>query len=364
MECAVCAWRRWLCKRWRSCCCRCCKASDGRCLAAGAARLLLHCSPPHSPAARARAHLHPQAFYALSGSPTAYSGAPGAAQTDAKLAGGGMALVALAQMRNNARVAVAGSTHMWSDEAWAATGTDRAGKRCGVGCRCCCRERAGKWAACWAEERAQQPALYGSRLAHRASRSGVPGWGTCAAAAHRPQATAVPCPCTPAASLPHPPTLCPLLPSAASLGRVANEAFCQAVSKWAFQERGVLRASNLSHAVLAGAHPGAVRPERYRINDEVEFSVLVQECADGTCGPYKCAWSGCAGLCRAGLGAGELRACRACLICLRALPHPAPAPLLVVPHPFPRADAAAAAAASPRLSPCPPAGRTTCRWSW
>ncbi len=31
----------------------------------------------------------------------------------------------------------------------------------------------------------------------------------------------------------------------------------------------MLRASNLSHRVVSGAHPGAVKPERYRINDEV-----------------------------------------------------------------------------------------------
>lgn len=43
-----------------------------------------------------------------------------------------MGLVALVQLRNNARVAVAGSVDLFSDAAFAATATDRAGKRCAV----------------------------------------------------------------------------------------------------------------------------------------------------------------------------------------------------------------------------------------
>ena len=70
-----------------------------------------------------------QAFLALSGSTTAYSGKTGAGATEAKLAGGNLGLVALAQMRNNARVAVAGSLHMISDAAFAAKATNRDGKR-------------------------------------------------------------------------------------------------------------------------------------------------------------------------------------------------------------------------------------------
>lgn len=62
---------------------------------------------------------------ALGGSPTAYCGKPGAAVTDAKLAGPGMGLVALVQMRNNARVAVAGSLFMFSDAAFQAEATTR-----------------------------------------------------------------------------------------------------------------------------------------------------------------------------------------------------------------------------------------------
>lgn len=140
------------------------------------------------------------AFLALAGSPTAYAGKPGAAQTDAKLAGDNLGLVALVQMRNNARVVVAGSVDMFSNAAFQAEATSGAGQ---------------------------------------------------------------------------------------GLGRASNEVFCTAISKWGFQERGVLRASNLSHRVLAGAEPGAVRPERYCINDDVEFSVVIEECTDGACAPYK-----------------------------------------------------------------------------
>lgn len=97
-----------------------------------------------------------------------------------------------------------------------------------------------------------------------------------------------------------------------SRGAVANRAFCEAVSKWAFQERGVLRASGLSHRVVAGAEPGAVRPERYRVNDEVEFSVTIHECGDGSCMPYR--W---------GVPLACLLAClRPRLPANRPLPHP------------------------------------------
>jgi oligosaccharyltransferase complex subunit beta len=183
-----------------------------------------------------------QAFLALTASPTGYSGKPGAAQTDAKLAGSALGLVALAQQRNNARVAVAGSIHMFSNEAFGAQATGRAGERCG-------RSRT-------------------SRLLNL-------GWCPvlCAWPSSRPRQRM--------------PRCSPALCAACSRGAVANRALCEAVSKWAFQERGVLRASGLSHRVVSGAEPGAVRPERYRINDEVEFSVDIQECSDGACGAYK-----------------------------------------------------------------------------
>ena len=79
----------------------------------------------------------------------------------------------------------------------------------------------------------------------------------------------------------------PAPPPPCSLGATGNEALATAVCKWAFQERGVLRATNLSHTIVTGSLPGAVRPELYRVNDDVEFSVNIQECIDGVCGPYK-----------------------------------------------------------------------------
>lgn len=90
--------------------------------------------------------LHPtcclQAFLALSSSPTAYSGQPGSGMTDAKLAGANLGLVALVQMRNNARVAVAGSIDMFTDAFASADATSRSGGRCAVwaahaGCLAC-----------------------------------------------------------------------------------------------------------------------------------------------------------------------------------------------------------------------------------
>lgn len=60
----------------------------------------------------------PQVTVALSGEPTAYSHDPKKAMAEPPLlpAGGSAALVALVQARNNARVLVAGSLDMFSDE--------------------------------------------------------------------------------------------------------------------------------------------------------------------------------------------------------------------------------------------------------
>lgn len=61
-----------------------------------------------------------------------------------------------------------------------------------------------------------------------------------------------------------------------------NAAFLGAAGRWAFNERGVLRAGALRHRVAGG--PDA--PASYRINDEVEVETTITECADGTCKPY------------------------------------------------------------------------------
>jgi oligosaccharyltransferase complex subunit beta len=66
---------------------------------------------------------------ALSASPTAYCGAPGKAVTEVNLAGSELGLVALVQMRNNARVAVAGSISMFSNSYFDVAVQRRDGKR-------------------------------------------------------------------------------------------------------------------------------------------------------------------------------------------------------------------------------------------
>ena len=129
--------------RWRllGCCCRCrhlilCCCCVHLLKTAWMALLpTLTAVPPPPPPPPACLPACLQAFLVLAGSATAYSGKPGAGATEAKLAGGSLGLVALAQMRNNARVAVAGSLHMLSDAAFAAKATSRAGKRCGTGMR-------------------------------------------------------------------------------------------------------------------------------------------------------------------------------------------------------------------------------------
>lgn len=68
-----------------------------------------------------------------------------------------------------------------------------------------------------------------------------------------------------------------------SVGTLGNEALATAVSEWAFHERGVLRASHMRH------HPvgSEAQLDIYRINEEVVFSVEIQELADGAWRPYR-----------------------------------------------------------------------------
>ncbi|GAB4821924.1 hypothetical protein N2152v2_008970 [Parachlorella kessleri] len=136
------------------------------------------------------------AFLALWGSPTAYSSKPGTALTEVTLAGSELGLVALVQARNNARVAVAGSIDMFSNEFFRHSLTSRLGE---------------------------------------------------------------------------------------SLGSPSNAAFCSGIAKWTFHERGVLHAHNLRHRVVGGP----LRPEQYRVSDDVEFSVDIFLCEEGSCVPYK-----------------------------------------------------------------------------
>lgn len=62
-----------------------------------------------------------------------------------------------------------------------------------------------------------------------------------------------------------------------------NAPFAADVSRWAFSERGVLRASALRHGVVGGEQGPAV----YRVNDDVKVELDIVECSQGKCGPYR-----------------------------------------------------------------------------
>jgi len=53
-----------------------------------------------------------------------------------------------------------------------------------------------------------------------------------------------------------------------------NEQFAADLSKWVFQERGLLRVHSLTHSKLAG---GPSNPQSYRIKDEIKFAVIIEE---------------------------------------------------------------------------------------
>jgi oligosaccharyltransferase complex subunit beta len=73
-----------------------------------------------------------------------------------------------------------------------------------------------------------------------------------------------------------------LLSDAFFAAAVPNAPFAASVSKWAFRERGVLRASALRHAVEGGPPS----PALYRISDRVRVELDLQECGEGGCRPY------------------------------------------------------------------------------
>ncbi|EFJ53013.1 hypothetical protein VOLCADRAFT_72245 [Volvox carteri f. nagariensis] len=62
----------------------------------------------------------------------------------------------------------------------------------------------------------------------------------------------------------------------------ANWAFTVTLARWAFQDRGVLVASNLRHHLLGSDE----QPWGYRVNDDVEFLVDVVEVEGGVSKPY------------------------------------------------------------------------------
>ena len=63
-----------------------------------------------------------------------------------------------------------------------------------------------------------------------------------------------------------------------------NAGFVGDVARWAFSERGVLRASALRHRV-----GGELSPALYRINDEVVVELDIEECTSGQCNPFRLA---------------------------------------------------------------------------
>jgi oligosaccharyltransferase complex subunit beta len=88
---------------------------------------------------------------------------------------------------------------------------------------------------------------------------------------------------------------------------VGNEIFCAELSKWAFAERGVLRFSDIRHHTSDGSPPDIILHEKdrpdlphtlfpdpeltrnslvYRIKDEIMYSMLVEEFADGSWRPF------------------------------------------------------------------------------
>eukprot|EP00347_Sterkiella_histriomuscorum_P002855 403366536 len=71
-----------------------------------------------------------------------------------------------------------------------------------------------------------------------------------------------------------------------SLQSSANYVFCKELYQWTFQQRGVLQISNLRHNKKGEAWTG-VNPENYRILDELEFNVDIQQkLPDGSLVPF------------------------------------------------------------------------------
>ena len=65
-----------------------------------------------------------------------------------------------------------------------------------------------------------------------------------------------------------------------------NEAFCTGIALWAFSQQGVLQAAPLRHH----AQGCSEQPALYRIKDEIDVEVDVQELRGGRWQPYR--WAG------------------------------------------------------------------------
>jgi oligosaccharyltransferase complex subunit beta len=70
---------------------------------------------------------------------------------------------------------------------------------------------------------------------------------------------------------------------AAPLGASGNQEFATELSKWVFQERGVIRYRNLEHALAATGET----PKHYTIKDDIKFSIVIEELVDGKWVPFK-----------------------------------------------------------------------------
>ena len=68
-----------------------------------------------------------------------------------------------------------------------------------------------------------------------------------------------------------------------SAAKAGNEAFAAEVTKWGFHERGVLLLSNMTHH-LVEQHE---QLSWYRVSDDIDFSVNIQELVDGRWQPFK-----------------------------------------------------------------------------
>ena len=62
-----------------------------------------------------------------------------------------------------------------------------------------------------------------------------------------------------------------------------NEAFCTGIALWAFSQQGVLQAAPLRHH----AQGGSEQPALYRINDDIDVEVDIQELRGGRWQPYR-----------------------------------------------------------------------------
>lgn len=70
---------------------------------------------------------------------------------------------------------------------------------------------------------------------------------------------------------------------AQSYEKSGNQALVDSLAKWVFQEKGVLRAGEVTHHKIGETSP----PEAYTITDDVHYSIVIQELQeDGTWTPY------------------------------------------------------------------------------